>query len=100
MNKYITLQEAAKRTPVPVSQCTLWRWCTKGFYIPAAKQLVRLQYVCVGRRMFTTEQWLEEFIVNLSAAKELSRQARRRPRKLERLLELYHVEAVLRRAGI
>lgn len=100
MNKYITLQEAAKVTPMPVSQCTIWRWCVKGFYISAIKQLVRLQYVCVGRKMFTTEQWLEEFIVNLSAAKELARQARRKPGKLERLLEVYHAEAILRRAGI
>lgn len=32
MRQYITLQEAARLTPVPVSQCTLWRWCAKGFY--------------------------------------------------------------------
>jgi hypothetical protein len=100
MRQYITLEEAAKLTPATVSPCTLWRWCAKGFYISGAKQLVRLQHVCVGRRMFTTEQWLEEFIVTLSAAKELARQARKRPGKLERLLEVYHAEAVLRRAGI
>lgn len=100
MRQYITLHEATKRTPVPVSHCTLWRWCAKGFYIPAAKQLVRLQHVCIGRKMFTTEQWLEEFFVNLTAAKDLARRSRKKPGKLERLLEVYHAEAVLRRAGI
>lgn len=100
MQKYITLHEAAKRTPVPISPCTLWRWCTRGFYVRAANQIVRLQHVQVGRRMFTTEEWLEEFIVKLSAAKEVARQARRRPKKFERVLEIYRADAILRRAGI
>lgn len=101
MQEYIPLREAARRMPVPVCAATVWRWCAKGFYIPAAKQVVRLQHVHVGRKMFTTEKWVEQFIDDLTAAKALGRRAAgKKPGKVVRLLELYEAEAVLRRAGI
>lgn len=101
MQEYISIREAARRMPVPVASCTVWRWCTKGFYIPAAKQIVRMQHVNIGRKMFTTEQWVEQFIGDLTAAKALQREAEgKKPGKLERLLELYEADAILRRAGI
>lgn len=101
MKNYISLHEAATRLPVPVAKSTLWRWCTKGFYIPAAKHIVRMQHVNIGRKMFTTEQWVEQFIDDLTAVKALQREAKgKKPGKLERPLELYEADAILRRAGI
>ena len=98
--QYITLDAAAKLTPIPVSQCTIWRWCSKGFRFEGVEQPVLLQYICVGRKMFTTEKWMEDFFIHLRAAKTLSKRSKRKPGMLERLIEIYHAEAVLRRAKI
>lgn len=101
VREYITLEEAGRRLPGSVSTCTIWRWCTKGFYVPAAKQVIRMRFVQIGPKMFTTELWLEQFIDDFTAAKNLQREAKRRtPGKLERILELYRADAVLREAGI
>ncbi|NLW87317.1 MAG: hypothetical protein GXY38_10635 [Planctomycetes bacterium] len=97
MQEYITLKEAGRRLPGSVSGCTIWRWCTKGFYIPAAKRVIRMQYVHIGRKVFTTEQWIEQFIDDLTAAKSLRHEAER---KTLRLRELERADAVLRQAGI
>ena len=102
MRKYMTLREASERLPVKPSYCTVWRWANKGFYVPALGKVVRMRYVHIGRRLFTTEEWLEEFIDELSAARDAERQCRssKPGRKIDRILEIYEAEAVLRRAGI
>ena len=98
MQEYLTLSEAARLMPRPVAPCTVWRWCTKGFYMRAAKKIVRLQHIVVGRGMFTTQEWIERFIGEMTAAKAAERE--KKPGKFERLMELYEAESVLRRAGI
>ena len=103
MRKYVTLQQAAALLPVKVSTCTLWRWCAKGVYVRTVNEIVRLQHVYVGRRMLTTELWLEEFIDRLTAARMTERQWRagaRPGRKWQRYAELCEADIVLRRAGI
>ena len=102
MRKYVTLAEAAQLLPNRPAACTLWRWCVKGFYIRAVDEIIRLRHVHIGRRIFTTEQWLEQFIDDLSAARDAERkcQASRPGRKVDRILELYKADSILRRAGI
>lgn len=97
MREYITLLEAGRRLPGPVSGCTIWRWCTKGFYVPAAKRVIRMQYVQIGRRVFTTERWMEQFFDDLTAAKSFNHEAERKTRRLR---ELDRADAILREAGI
>jgi hypothetical protein len=100
---FIPLPEAAKLLPGGISGCTLWRWCTKGFYIRALGKIIRLEHAYAGRRLFTTGQWLDQFIGDLTAARALERERRSGKgvgRKWERLLQLYEADAVLRRAGI
>ena len=98
MQEYLKLSEAAKLMPLPVNTCTVWRWCVKGFYMRAVKKIVRLQHIMVGRRLLTTQEWIDRFIAEMTAAKAAERE--KKPGKFERLMELYEAEAVLRRAGI
>jgi len=102
MRNYFTLQEAGKRLPVPRHVSTMCRWSVRGFYFPALDKIIRLQHVHVGRRLFTTEEWLEGFIDETSAAQEAERQCRvTKPGiKVDRIVELYKADAILRRAGI
>ena len=102
MRKYLTLPEATQRLPGKVAACTVWRWSAKGFYVRAVDRIIRLRYVYIGRRLFTTEEWLEQFIDELSAARNAERDCRasKSGRKVDRILEIYRAEAVLRRAGI
>ena len=54
MRKYLTLAEAAQLLPHRPAASTLWRWSVKGFYIRAVDEIIRLQHVHIGRRIFTT----------------------------------------------
>ena len=102
MRKYLTLAEAAQLLPRTLATCTVWRWCVKGFYIRFVDEIIRLRHVRIGRKMFTTEEWLEQFIDDLSAAREAERRCRasRPGRKVDRILQLYEADSVLRQAGI
>ncbi len=51
----ITLSEASQRIPVNINKSTLWRWCRKGL------NGVMLEYLRVGKRIYTTEDALERF---------------------------------------
>ena len=98
MPEYLRLSDAAKIMPLPVNACTVWRWCVKGFYMRAAKKAVRLEHIVVGRRLLTTQEWIDRFIAELTAAKAAER--KKKPGKFERLMGLYEAESVLRRAEI
>jgi len=69
MRNYITLQEASQLLPTRPAVCTVWRWCVNGIRVRKAAQTVKLRSVCIGRKMFTTADWLEEFIHRLTAAR-------------------------------
>jgi len=101
MRKYLTLAEAAQLLPRPPVSATLWRWCVKGFYIRYVDKIIRLRHVRIGRKMFTTEEWLEQFVDDLSAAREAERKCRtsRPGRKVDRILQLYEADGILRQAG-
>ena len=58
--------------------------------MPGINTVVRLQYAWIGRRMFTTAEWLEAFIDRLTAARtaqEMSRAGGRDGRKWREFLE-------------
>ena len=102
MRKYLTMAQAAELLPIKRSVPTVWRWCAKGVYVRRVNKIIRLQHVYVGRRMMTTEAWLEEFIDQLTLAREAERKLRvlgRPGSRYDRIMQLYEADAVLRRAG-
>ena len=103
MRKYLTMAQAAELLPIKRSAATLWRWCVKGVYVPRVNTIVRLQHVYVGRRLMTTEAWIEEFFDQLTLARDAERKLRvvgKPGSKYDRIMELYKADATLRRAGI
>lgn len=66
MPEYMTLKEASGRLPMPVHACSLWRWCTKGFSVRRAKRTVKLQHIFLGRRLLTTQEWLDQFLAEMN----------------------------------
>ena len=82
---------------------TLWRWCTKGLYIAPLNQVVRLEHIYVGRKIVTTEEWLDQFLERLTVAKTAEhryRSGRKPDRRYYRIMQLLQAEATLRRARI
>jgi len=67
-NEFITMSEAAKLLRGRPSIVSLWRWRVRGV------AGVKLQYVTVGKLPLTTREWLREFIIESSKAKQ-ARQA-------------------------
>ena len=68
---------------------------------PATKRVVRLEHVNIGRRLFTTKKWVEEFIAELTAAKACHPEGiPKTATKKQRLRELQEADEILRRAGI
>ncbi len=103
MRNYISLRDAAKLLPGPPSVCTLWRWCDRGFYFWAVDQVIRLEHVRIGRALYTTPEWLDEFFDRLSAANDAQREVRpgHRPSKSwQRRMAACEADIILRRAGI
>lgn len=64
---YLTLAEAAQKTPGRPTSSTIWRWARHGLTLRNGRE-VHLQYVRVGGRMYTTEQWLADFMEAVTAA--------------------------------
>ncbi len=103
MRKYITLHQAAKLLPIKVSGSTVWRWCINGLSVPGQDEVIRLQFVSVGRRLFTTAEWLDLFVDELTAARlghYRRRNNGRTDRHWQRAKELAEADEILRRAGI
>jgi hypothetical protein len=53
---YLSLAQAAKRFPIPVSLPTTWRWAIKGV------RGVKLKTQVIGGRRFTKNEWIEDFV--------------------------------------
>ncbi len=103
MKQYISLLEATKLVPTKPAVSTLWRWCTWGVCSPRSKEVVKLRSVVVGRRIFTTEEWIEQFFEDCAAARENAREPKLKPAKRitpNRRRQIEQAEDILRRAGI
>ena len=103
MRRYLTMAEAAEFLPFKRSPCTLWRWCVRGVHGPHGNRIVQLRHVCLGRRLMTTEAWLDEFFEQLTRTRTVKRgwpAGRRQRGQGERGRRLSEADAVLRRAGI
>lgn len=58
---WITLEKAGELLPDPKHASTLWRWHRNGYRCRNGLS-VQLQARRIGKRMFTTQAWMEEFI--------------------------------------
>lgn len=67
MSKYLTLGQAAQQTPGRPSAGTIWRWARRGIRARDGN-VVRLKHIRVGGRVYTTEQWLQQFFEQVAAA--------------------------------
>lgn len=60
--KLVTLTEAARLLPridgKSLSPNAIWRWCMKG----VGQEKVKLDHVCIGRRVCTSEEALHRFM--------------------------------------
>jgi len=103
MSQYITLQEAARLLPNKPSGCTLWRWCVRGIHNKISDEVVRLRFICIGRKYFTAAEWLDEFIDNVTSAR-IAGHRRKYGDKLDtrwnRIREITQAGKVLHRAHI
>ena len=103
MRKYLTLREASELLPSKPAVATVWRWARRGVEVPEINTLVRLQYAWIGRRVFTTAEWLDDFIDRMTAARtaqEMCRAGGRDGRKWREFIRLAEADIVLRRARI
>ena len=66
MPEYLTLAEAAKKTPGRPSARCLWRWCRRGLRTRSGGRCF-LKHLRVGARVFTTDDWLQAFFAELDA---------------------------------
>jgi hypothetical protein len=71
MSAYLTLAQAAELLPTKRATCTLWRWAMRG--VRVGDRVIRLQCAWIGRSMFTTPDWLDDFIRESSDAQNALR---------------------------
>ena len=64
---YLTLANATKLCPGRPSANAVWRWCRRGVRSRTG-QIVRLDHIRVGGRIFTTEDALHRFFAAVSEA--------------------------------
>ena len=63
--EYITLSKAAKICPMRPSTNVVWRWCRRGLTSRSGEK-VYLRHVRIGRKIFTTANWLRDFFNNVA----------------------------------
>lgn len=73
---YIDLDQAGALLAKKRSHCTLWKWCACGKKVKWSCHPVKLRYVCIGHKFFTTKGWLDEFIGAAYAPRSLEDQRR------------------------
>lgn len=61
-SKLFPRNHRGKRPTRPV----IWRWCSKG----VAQGTIKLRYVAIGRRFFTSRKWIAEFVVEQNRRRE------------------------------
>jgi hypothetical protein len=66
-DELITLTVAATATANRVHPSSLWRWCRRGCKARNGRQ-IRLRHVRIAGRVYTSRQWLDEFMETLTAA--------------------------------
>jgi hypothetical protein len=104
MVEYLTLSQAAKILPRingnRIHTSTLYRWTQR---IKGPK----LRYLRIGRKIVTTESWMQQFFCALATADtaQSDRQHahvkhKRRPRPAQRKAEQNEAETILRKAKI
>lgn len=54
--EYLSIADAARRMPGRMAVATVWRWTAEGYHG------VRLRTTRVGRRIWTTPAWVDEFL--------------------------------------
>jgi len=96
---YITLREAAHRTPGQPSIGTIWRWARRGI-LTRIGSTVRLQHVRIGGRVYTTEAWLQDFFREVAATDATRWQHHNRLTRRERIRRHQEAEVKLEEAGI
>ncbi|MBN1437506.1 MAG: DUF1580 domain-containing protein [Sedimentisphaerales bacterium] len=64
---YLTLAEAAQIAPGRPSANAVWRWCRQGVRARNGDN-VRLRHIRAGRKIFTSQKWLDEFFVRQTIA--------------------------------
>ena len=101
---YISLTEAAKRSPGRPHVASVWRWARRGVKTRGGERIT-LGHIRAGGKIFTTEQNLNDFFERVAEADAAhfapKRQAPAPPttdRKRQRSIEL--AEAELAEAGI
>ena len=67
LGEYISLAEAAGLAPGAPCYETVWRWARQGVTARNG-QVVKLRHLRAGAKLFTTQQWLEQFMEDLAAA--------------------------------
>ncbi len=65
--EHVTLAAAAKQCPGRPSSNAVWRWCRKGVRSRNG-QIVRLEHIRVGGRIFTTPEALQRFFQAVAQA--------------------------------
>jgi len=98
-NDYITLSEAAQRTPGRPSVGTIWRWARCGIRTRAG-HTVRLRHVRVGGRVYTTDAWLQDFFNEVAEDDTTRWQHRNRLTRRERIRKHQEAETALEEAGL
>ena len=89
--QYLTVSEAAKSAPGRPSASAVWRWCRRGIVVNGERLF--LEHIRVGKRLFTSKEWLQEFFESAAARPVLQPQlprsfkstlSKRRQREIER----------------
>lgn len=65
--RYLTLEEAVQLVPRHPSAGTIWRWIRRGVWTRHGGN-VRLRHVRIGGRVYTTEDWIRQFLDDLASA--------------------------------
>ncbi|MBL9149404.1 MAG: DUF1580 domain-containing protein [Phycisphaerae bacterium] len=66
-DSHITLGDAAKLAPGRPSTNCIWRWCRRGV-LSRGGERIRLQHVRAGGKIFTTAEWVDQFVRRLAEA--------------------------------
>lgn len=66
----ISITNALKFIPVPVSEQAVYKWTTRGVWSCAAKRVIKLESQKIGGRVYTSKAAVDRYVASTAEAED------------------------------
>ena len=81
-SEFVPLKKATALVPGGASYLAIWRWCRVGLKVKGVERRIRLKHRRLGKHVYTTARWLDEFMKTLTEADQVGKARRPKVKRI------------------